>query len=216
MSLIYIYPCLLGVYVQYSQPVATSPAAYSQQPQAVGYSAQPYGGQPYGAQGQAYGVQGQALQGPPQGHWKDGICDCCSNLYPSCWCATCCMHGAWITAQMAQKTNYASFRTILAVYWVIAIICWGVGIILGNTGWFVLPAVFIWVLSWFLRVHVAKYYNITQNGSFVECCTAFWCCTCSLAQMARHMYGYRKVFEGDSDPDMPDYYTTPGVNIQRV
>ena len=28
--------------------------------------------------------------------------------------------------------------------------------------------------------------------------------------MARHVFGYRRVFEGDSDPDQKDYWNDPG------
>ena len=37
--------------------------------------------------GQPY-VQQQQVAGPPTGFWRDGICDCCSNIWPSC-CCTC-------------------------------------------------------------------------------------------------------------------------------
>jgi hypothetical protein len=36
--------------------------------------------------------------GPPTGAWRDGICDCCTNLWPSCGCLLFC-HGAWILGQ---------------------------------------------------------------------------------------------------------------------
>ena len=39
---------------------------------------------------QQYGQQyaQQQVAGPPTGYWRDGICDCCSNIWPSC-CCTC-------------------------------------------------------------------------------------------------------------------------------
>ena len=35
---------------------------------------------------------------PLKGHWKDGLFGCCSNLYPSCFCAMY-FHGAYLIAQ---------------------------------------------------------------------------------------------------------------------
>lgn len=32
--------------------------------------------------------------------------------------------------------------------------------------------------------------------------------------MARHVYGYSKVFDGDSDPDVKDHYYTPVPAVQ--
>lgn len=53
---------------------------------------------------------------PPPGRWRDGICDCFSNLFPSCWCSWWCMHGSYITAQIAQKTNFAKFNSVMVIY----------------------------------------------------------------------------------------------------
>ena len=36
--------------------------------------------------------------GPPTGHWRDGLCDCFSNLWPSCGCNFI-FHGAWLASQ---------------------------------------------------------------------------------------------------------------------
>ena len=43
---------------------------------------------------------------------------------------------------------------------------------------------------------------------------ALFCCPCSLAQMARHTFGYRLVFDGDSKPDPPIYYTRANEDIE--
>ena len=41
------------------------------------------------------------LTGPPNGHWRDGICDWGSNLWPSCCCVwgTNGIGGAWVVSQ---------------------------------------------------------------------------------------------------------------------
>lgn len=76
------------------------------------------------------------------------------------------------------------------------------------------PGVIVWIFAILLRIHIARQYNITSGGALLEGCTGFWCCCCSIAQMARHVYGYTKVFDGDSDPDKPDTYYHGPVQIQ--
>ena len=36
--------------------------------------------------------------GPPEGNWRDNICDCCRNLWPSCGCVFI-FDGFWMLAQ---------------------------------------------------------------------------------------------------------------------
>ena len=36
---------------------------------------------------------------PPIGRWRDSICDCANNLFPSCYCVCCCYYGMWLVAQ---------------------------------------------------------------------------------------------------------------------
>eukprot|EP00429_Kryptoperidinium_foliaceum_P092581 CAMPEP_0176184792 /NCGR_PEP_ID=MMETSP0121_2-20121125/1006_1 /TAXON_ID=160619 /ORGANISM="Kryptoperidinium foliaceum, Strain CCMP 1326" /LENGTH=74 /DNA_ID=CAMNT_0017523195 /DNA_START=381 /DNA_END=605 /DNA_ORIENTATION=+ len=58
-----------------------------------------------------------------------------------------------------------------------------------------------------LRIHLANRENIQDfGGCFGEFCCGFWCWYCSVTQMARHVYGYTKVLDGDGDPDRPDNY----------
>lgn len=94
------------------------------------------------------------------------------------------------------------------------------------------------VFGCMLRVHVMKTYNIQGNGTVLEVLTHLFCCWCSVAQsklyiscillmtiylifhvtyvVARHVYGYTKVLDGDSNPDVEDYYSraqaVPTVN----
>ena len=39
------------------------------------------------------------LQTAPEGRWKDGLFDCCSNLWPSCGCLFV-FSGVWLVAQL--------------------------------------------------------------------------------------------------------------------
>lgn len=68
---------------------------YTQQPgqpvviYAQGTTALPPVNMPQQQYGQSY--VSQPVVGPPTGYWRDGICDCCSNIWPSC-CCTCKLH----------------------------------------------------------------------------------------------------------------------------
>ena len=42
-------------------------------------------------------IPDQLLQN--EGKWKDGICDCGNNMFPSCFCAACCCSGMYLNAQ---------------------------------------------------------------------------------------------------------------------
>jgi len=133
------------------------------------------------------------------GKWKDDVCDCGNNLWPSCFCSFFCCGGMWLSAQMAHKTGFMTFRNALIAY----AFAWIFALLLGIS---FLPSLFITGFTIFLRMHIAKKYQINQAPCCGECCCAFWCAPCSVAQMARHVYGYSKVLDGDADIDRPDGY----------
>ena len=130
---------------------------------------------------------------------------------------------------VAQKTGYCSFSSVFVSYVIIYIIALIISIISGSPVVFFLIIIPAWIFSIFLRFHVVSRYQIVNYGGFTECLVAFFCCSCSVCQsklralvqlphvfdylyccfcaVARHVYGYRKVFDGDSDPDKKDYYT---------
>lgn len=142
-------------------------------------------------------IPDQLLQN--EGRWKDGLCDCGNNMFPSCFCATCCCSGMYLNAQMAQKTGFMTFRNTLIAYlfaWIFAVLL-GIGF---------LPSLFALGFGIFLRLHIVKKYQITSPPCCGETCAALCCYTCSVAQMARHVYGYTKVLDGDADIDRADSY----------
>lgn len=53
---------------------------------------------------------------------------------------------------------------------------------------------FFWLI--FLRYKFVEKYNISESGieTFL---ISFFCSPCSLCQMARHQYGYSRIFDGD-------------------
>jgi hypothetical protein len=91
---------------QYYAPVGTAAAppggtVVMPAAQSHGYSHQP--GEPVRAPPVAY------AQRAPPGRWKDGICDWCNNLYPSCYCACCCFYGMWLVGQSKLPKIFAVF-----------------------------------------------------------------------------------------------------------
>jgi hypothetical protein len=170
--------------------------------------------------------------GPPYGYWRDGICDCCSNLWPSC-CCTCIFHGAWVAAQISQKLGYISFRIVLVAYFCIFIGTWFISGATNNALWLALPGGAVWLLGIGLRLRFVRHFAINTHGTVLEMCNAACCCCCSLvrpsrrllhlarpphlpppapfhqAQMSRHVMGYNKICDGDADPTPRDYYYAP-------
>jgi len=62
-----------------------------------------------------------------------------------------------------------------------------------------------------LRFHLIKLYQIRNTHELAEIAFTVFCFPCSLSQMARHVYGYRYVFDGDAALDVDDYYGRPHV-----
>lgn len=56
---------------------------------------------------------------PPAGRWRDSICDCFNNLYPSCYCPCCCCYGMWLVGQSKLIILFTHFyKFILHVYFI--------------------------------------------------------------------------------------------------
>ncbi len=77
------------VYAQPSivQPTYAQPGTYAQQ-------AQNYNNANYNQI-----QQGGMVRVPPVNRWGDSICDCFSNLFPSCYCVCCVCYGMYLNAQ---------------------------------------------------------------------------------------------------------------------
>jgi len=110
---------------------------------------------------------------------------------------------------MSEKTGMSSFKSVLtgfAIVWVVALI---LQFIVGGAILWWLPMICAFLYAMSLRLHIVRKDHITEcgeNGAFGECCCACWCWYCSVAQMARHVYGYSKVLDGDGDPERGDGY----------
>lgn len=146
------------------------------------------------------------LRRPPPGEWRDGICSWSNNLWPSCFCSffVCC--GGWITGQIAQASGYQAFQSFVVPYVVAFTIFIFIFLVTKQVICLFLVWFVIFIYAVFLRMHFVKRHEITQYSPMQEFFFAIFCCPCSLAQMARHSFGYRLVFEGDSKASPPVYY----------
>lgn len=152
---------------------------------------------------------------PNIGTWGSGICDWSANLYPSCYCSCCCMHGMYIMGQMSEKHKFQKFNTAISMY----ILMWIIAIILElrshrkNLAFvFWIPCIFSIAFSVALRLHMSRKFSIRTEGTssfamhFYECLVGLVCCPCSTSQMARYTYGYVRVLDGDARLDREDSY----------
>jgi hypothetical protein len=139
---------------------------------------------------------------------------------------------------VAQKVGYSNFKSIMGAFIVFCIVGFIIQLAVGGA-WIVwIPLIFSFCFALGLRLFIVTKENITECGSspcFGEFCVGFWCWYCSVAQskpfaltfssfflfslvlyffflVARHVYGYSKVLDGDGDPLRPDQYT-PVQNV---
>mmetsp|Transcript_5107 Transcript_5107/g.4599 ORF Transcript_5107/g.4599 Transcript_5107/m.4599 type:complete len:210 (-) Transcript_5107:80-709(-) len=151
---------------------------------------------------------------PPTGSWKDGICNCFANLWPSCLCVTIGGYSGlcltvYLAGQISTRIGWYSTKNVIIYYALAIALFWLIGIIVGastkNTGGtvflFYFPYVLAFVFFIVLRYKFVQFFNIDDGGGCNTCCTAFWCAPCSLCQMARHLYGYKRRLDGDSKLD---------------
>lgn len=158
---------------------------------------------------------------PPPGFWGSNICDWPRNLFPSCWCACCCLHGCWIVGQMAEKTGFSYFRTIAIAY----VCMWIITIAITFTQlasivvW--LPFLFMLFVNIALRLHIVRTRQITECGSpadgcgnlSAEFCCGFWCMFCAISQQARLLYGYTEVSSNHLEVEMPPLLLCAHFNL---
>lgn len=190
-----------------SIPVVAQP---TQQAYSGGAWVPPHGGQQqYGGQQGApdqYGPR-QRRQPPPIGKWADGICDWPSNLYPSAYCVCCACSGAWILGQISEKVGCMKFKYTVGIYFLLQVLAFILQLAVPVSQAIIwLPYLYIFIHIIIVRVYIVKHHQIQECSTnpgcaqFGECCWGFWCNCCSLCQMARYVYGYDQVFDGDGDP----------------
>lgn len=153
---------------------------------------------------------------PPPGQWNDGLCDCCNNCWPSCYCSFCICNGGYILSQIIEKTRYngrgngwSVFNTAIGLFilGIVLIITTILAEVPEATNLCMLPFSFYLIYMGIVtRLYVIEVMGIQGNGCFCECLTACFCHQCSIAQMARHLYGYdpEVSFDRDARMDTPD------------
>ena len=164
------------------------------------------------------GVAASRNPRPIPGVWRDSLCDCGRNLFPSCWCSFCCCHGAWMLGMVSERTGSLRLSVVVISYAVLITLVAFVNLGAHNYGlgtvftMVLLPFVLMGLYSAWVRMHVVSRMGIRAWSSSHTCnavlegCVGLLCTPCSVAQMARHVYGYTKVMDGDSDPHRPEMY----------
>lgn len=113
---------------------------------------------------------------------------------------------------VSEKSGYMSFNRAFGSYVVVWIFALILQLAVGSSFVIWIPAIFASFFAIGLRLHIVKRYHINECSTsspmneIGECCTGFWCWYCSVAQMARYMYGYTKVLDGDADINRDDNY----------
>eukprot|EP01039_Chlorochromonas_danica_P003406 gene3406-3732_t len=143
---------------------------------------------------------------PPRGRWSDAICDWHTNLFPSCYCTCCVCCGIWLIAQISQKIGFAPFHRVLWIFAASCLLGFILQLSLGRLLIIWVPLLVSFFLALSIRLYLVRKEEIYGLSSLGEFCVGFWCWPCSVAQMARHLYGYSKVLDGDGDPHRPDGY----------
>lgn len=112
----------------------------------------------------------------------------------------------WLAAQIAHRIGFGKSRFWIIRYAIILAVTFVVGIIIAAAAaaaggvsivFFYGPQWWFLVFLVLLRYRFVRVFQI-QEDPLETCCCGFWLASCSLCQMARHLYGYEAHFEGDA------------------
>lgn len=154
------------------------------------------------------------------GHWRDGLCDCFTNIFPSC--AMSFFFQCVVLGQISENINFAPCGIVCCGYvglWILFLI---LSAYLAGFQWA------LWIsiafLIWALRNHLRSTQRISGNP-LEDCFVSFFCQGCAVAQMARHLFQYREVCDeiSCSNDGRPSYFNqinqnqnqTPAWQVQR-
>ncbi|KDO29823.1 hypothetical protein SPRG_19709 [Saprolegnia parasitica CBS 223.65] len=113
------------------------------------------------------------------GHWKVGICDCCTDVVPNA-CMSCIC--PWVSlAQIVHRIGLYSYFSALVVIGVVYL-----APAIGSLA-YVATGLIIWVI----RNNVRRVFQIRGNAC-EDCLYACCCSCCTIAQMATHTDAYIK------------------------
>ena len=129
----------------------------------------------------------------------------------------------FLAGQISTRLGWFDTLTVVITYALFVLFFWVIGFIIAvavtpqnGSGaavilfWFPYFLAFIYVML--LRVRFVAHYHIPEDP-METFCLGFWCSPCSLCQMARHMVGYTRVFDGDGLLDGGMNYQLNGDSI---
>lgn len=114
----------------------------------------------------------------------------------------------WLAGQISTRIGFISTQTLILAYVILFIGFWIIAVVItasttpgnGQGGAVLLyyfPCFAALIFLIVLRVKFVEKFLIAESP-MLSCCIGFWCGPCSLCQMARHLYGYTEVCDGDS------------------
>jgi Cys-rich protein (TIGR01571 family) len=128
----------------------------------------------------------------------------------------------FLAGQISTRLGWFDTLTVVVSYFVMVAFFWLIGFIIVAAVpydaaaasillfWFPYMAAFVFLML--LRVKFVERFQIPEDP--VETfCIGFWCSPCSLCQMARHLYGYTRQFDGDGLLDGSMNYQLVPSNI---
>ena len=183
--------------ISQSPPPPSQPGVYyASRPQPTAYPTQIQGAPP--------NVTGTYALPDHSGQWRDGLCDCFSNIFPSCFMSF--FFQCVILGQVSENIHFAPCGFICCGYIGFVILF----LILG--GYYFGLQVLIWVcvgfLIWGIRNQLRNTQRIPGNPC-EDCLVSFFCQGCAVSQMARHLFKYRETCDeiSCSNDGRPSYFS---------
>lgn len=113
----------------------------------------------------------------------------------------------FLAGQISTRLGWFDTLTVVVSYTLLMVLFWFIGFIIvaavppasGQAACVVLfwiPYFCAFIFLMLLRQKFVERFQIREDP-IETLCVGFWCSPCSLCQMARHLYGYTRQFDGD-------------------
>jgi hypothetical protein len=122
----------------------------------------------------------------------------------------------YLAGQISGRIGLLTTETVIKVYFGVFVFFYLLALIIGATAkhpdanaaliLYYAPYLYAFLFIMYLRFKFVQHYGIAESG-LETFFTALICNPCSLAQMARHQYGYGKRLDGDAQLDGRQIYT---------
>ena len=145
----------------------------------------------------------------PKGQWKDGLCDCFNNMYPS----MCCVIFTPTMYLVHLYQGFYGFSKCSACLWfymgmnIGAVISFQYTNIFSRSYLFLFNVVTIVMASW-IRAAV-RHHGKIPGGECEDACIASFLFPCSLAQTGRTLFGYDKICDSIKTSGDANYSQLP-------